>query len=53
MRTLRYDPDGLHVIDLFADLSLMDLLPGLMATEQEPGDEWDESLMHGEPGERH
>ena len=44
MNTLHYDPNGLHLMELFADPSLFDMLPGLMPTETELGDAWDDEL---------
>lgn len=47
--TLNFNPQGLHFTELFAEPGLIDLLPGLIPTELEPGDEWDDALI-GEEG---
>ena len=42
---LQYDPNGLGIIEQFGMLGLDDLLPGLMPTEDDAGDEWDEDYI--------
>lgn len=46
--TLNFDPHGLHFTEFFAEPNLIDLLPGLLPTDLDPGDDWDDSLMQGE-----
>lgn len=47
---LRFDPQstGLHLTELFAEPGLVDLLPGLLPTELDAGDEWDDELMRAD-----
>ena len=42
--TLRFNPDGIHIMELIGE-QVTDLLPGLLPSDGRPGDEWDESLM--------
>ena len=44
MNTLYYNETGLHLMEMFADPSLFDMLPGLLPTDTELGDEWDVEL---------
>ena len=41
MQHLKFDPQGLHFAEMFYDEGLMDMLPGLLPTETDPGDSWE------------
>lgn len=43
--TTFYDPHGLHLVELFVDRYASDFLPGLMPEGDDPGEDWDESLV--------
>lgn len=42
--TLSFDPHGIHIMEMFEACGVTDLLPGLIPTDTEPGDEWDDEL---------
>ena len=44
MTTLRFNPDGLHIIEMFGELGVTDLLPGLIPEGDQVGEEWDDEL---------
>lgn len=49
MTYLRFNPHGLHLAELFEVQGVTGLLPGLIPTELDPGDEWEDELVAGFP----
>ena len=45
MQHLKVNTQGLHFAEMFFDESVMDMLPGLLPTDNDPGDRWDPNLM--------
>ena len=41
---LTYDTQGLGIIEQFGEIGVTDLLPGLLPTNLDPGDVWDDNI---------
>lgn len=42
---LRFDPNGIHLVEMFAEPGVTMLLPGVMPSEDRPEDAWQDDLV--------